>query len=59
MKLPLFLMVFVNVYTHLKIWTQIRIRNPRVTDPAKVPDPDPQHCSEGNTISIDNFQTAS
>jgi hypothetical protein len=39
MKLPLFLMVFVNVYIHFRIW--IRIRNPRVTDPdpAKVPDP--------------------
>jgi hypothetical protein len=35
MKLPLFLMVFVNVYIHLLIWT--RIRNPCVTDP------DPQH----------------
>jgi hypothetical protein len=43
MKLPFFLMVFVNVHNHFRIWT--RIRNPRVTDPdpAKVPDPDPQH----------------
>jgi hypothetical protein len=45
MKLPLFLMVFVHVYIHFRIWT--RIRNPRVTDqdpdPAKVLDPDPQH----------------
>jgi hypothetical protein len=43
MKLPLFLMVFVNVYIHFRIWT--RIRNPRVTDPdpAKDPAPDPQH----------------
>jgi hypothetical protein len=31
-----FLMVFVNVYIHFRIWT--RIRNPRVKDP------DPQHC---------------
>jgi hypothetical protein len=36
-KLPLFLMVFVNVYIHFRIWT--RIRNSRVSDPAKVPDP--------------------
>jgi hypothetical protein len=36
-----FLMVFVNVHIHFRLWT--RIRNPRVTDPvpdpAKVPDP--------------------
>jgi hypothetical protein len=57
MKLPLFLMAFVNVHIHFRICTRIRIRNPRVTDPvpdpdlAKVPDPwdpdpapDPQHC---------------
>jgi hypothetical protein len=39
MKLPLLLMVFVDVYIHFRIW--IRIRNPRVTDPdqKKVPDP--------------------
>jgi hypothetical protein len=36
MKLLLF-MGFVNVYIHL------RIRNPRVPDPAKVTDPVPQH----------------
>jgi hypothetical protein len=36
MKLPLF-MVFVNVYSHFRTWT--RIRNSRVTDPEKVPDP--------------------
>jgi hypothetical protein len=34
-----FLMVFVNVYIHFRIWTRIRIRNPRVTDPEKVSDP--------------------
>jgi hypothetical protein len=40
-------MVFVNVYIHFRIWTRIRIRNPRVTDPdlAKVPDP----CGSGST----------
>jgi hypothetical protein len=45
MKLPPFLIVFVNVYIHFRIWT--RIRNPRVTDPdpAKVPDP----CGSGST----------
>jgi hypothetical protein len=39
-----FLMVFVNVHIHFRLWTLIR--NSRVTDPvqAKVPDPDPQHC---------------
>jgi hypothetical protein len=39
-----FLMVFVSVYIHFRIW--IRIRNPRVTDtdPAKVPDP----CGSGS-----------
>jgi hypothetical protein len=31
LPVPLFLMVFVNVYIHFRIWT--RIRNPRVTDP--------------------------
>jgi hypothetical protein len=38
-------MIFVNVYIYSRIW--IRILNPRVTDPdpAKVPDPDPQHWS--------------
>jgi hypothetical protein len=48
MKLPLFLMVFVNVYIHFRIST--RIRNPRVTDPdpAKVPDP----CGSGSTTLI-------
>jgi hypothetical protein len=48
MKLPLFWMVFVNVYIHFRIWTQIR--NPRVTDtdPAKVPDP----CGSGSTTLI-------
>jgi hypothetical protein len=42
-----FLMVFVNAYIHFRIWTRIRIRNPRVTDPdpAKVPDP----CGSGST----------
>jgi hypothetical protein len=34
-----FLMVFVNVYIHFRIWTRIQIQNLRVTDPAKVPDP--------------------
>jgi hypothetical protein len=40
-------MVFVNVFIHFRIWTRIRIRNPRVTDPdpAKVPDP----CGSGST----------
>jgi hypothetical protein len=44
MKLPLFLIVFVNVHIHFQIWT--RIRNPRVTDPdpAKVSDP----CGSGS-----------
>jgi hypothetical protein len=39
MKLLLF-MVFVNVYIYFRLWTRIRIRNPRVTDsdPAKVTD---------------------
>jgi hypothetical protein len=43
-KLPLFLMVFVDVSIHFRTWT--RIRNPRVTDPdpAKVPDP----CGSGS-----------
>jgi hypothetical protein len=47
MELPLFLMVFVDVSIHFRIWTRIRIRNPRVTDPdpAKVPDP----CGSGST----------
>jgi hypothetical protein len=48
MKLPLFLMVFVNVSIHFWIWTWIRIRNPRVTDPAKVPDP----CGSGSTTLL-------
>jgi hypothetical protein len=41
MKLLLLLIVFVNVNVHFRVWTLIRIRNPRVTgtDPAKVPDP--------------------
>jgi hypothetical protein len=41
------LMVFLTVYIHFRIWTQSRIRNPRVTDPdpAKVPDP----CGYGST----------
>jgi hypothetical protein len=45
-----FLMVFVNVYIHFRIWTWIRIRNLRVTDPdpAKVPDP----CGSGSTTLI-------
>jgi hypothetical protein len=45
MKLPPFLMVFVDVYIHFRIWT--RIRNPRVTDPGptKVTDP----CGSGST----------
>jgi hypothetical protein len=46
MKLPLFLMVFVNVHIHFRIW--IRIRNPRVTDPAKVPYP----CGSGSTTLV-------
>jgi hypothetical protein len=48
MKLLLFLMVFVNCYIHLRIWT--RIRNPRVTDPdpAEVPDP----CGSGSTTQV-------
>jgi hypothetical protein len=42
-------LVFVNVHLHFRIWTRVRIRNPRVTDPdpAKfwnLADPDPQHC---------------
>jgi hypothetical protein len=55
MKLPLFLMVFVNVYIHFRIWTRIRIRNPRVTDPdpAKVPDP----CGSGSTTLVTNVHT--
>jgi hypothetical protein len=45
-----FFMVFVNVYIHFRIWTRIRIRNPRVTDPdpAKVPDP----CGSGSTALL-------
>jgi hypothetical protein len=52
MKLPLFLMVFVNVYIHFRIW--IRIRNSRVTDLdlAKVPDP----CGSGSTTLIGRLQ---
>jgi hypothetical protein len=40
-------MVFVNVYTHFRIWTRIRFRNPWVTDPdaSKVTDP----CGSGST----------
>jgi hypothetical protein len=38
-----FLMVFVNVHINFRIWTWIR--NPRVTDTAKVPDP----CGSGST----------
>jgi hypothetical protein len=47
-----FLMIFVTVHIHFRIWT--RIRNPRVTDPvpdpnpAKVPDP----CGSGSTTLI-------
>jgi hypothetical protein len=43
-------MVFVYVSIHFRIWTRIRIRNPRVTDPdpAKVPDP----CGSGSTTLI-------
>jgi hypothetical protein len=43
-----FLMVFVNVHIHFRIWS--RIRNPRVTDqvPAKVPDP----CESGSTTLL-------
>jgi hypothetical protein len=50
MKLPLFLMGFVYVYIHFRIWTRIRIRNPRVTDPdpTKVPDP----CGSGSTTLV-------
>jgi hypothetical protein len=48
MKLPLFLMVFVYVHIHFWIRTRIRIRNPRVTDPAKVPDP----CGSGSTTLV-------
>jgi hypothetical protein len=50
MKLPLFLMVFVNVYIHFRIGTRIRIRNLRVTDPdpAKIPDP----CGSGSTTLL-------
>jgi hypothetical protein len=50
MKLPLFLLVFVDVYIHFRIW--IRIRNPRVRIQIRKkfqilgdPDPYPQHCS--------------
>jgi hypothetical protein len=53
MKLLLFLMVFVNVFINFRIWTRIRIRNPRVTDPAKVPDP--QGSVSGSTTL--NFST--
>jgi hypothetical protein len=55
MKLPLF-MVFVYAHIHFRIWTRIRIRNPRVTDPvsdpAKVPDP----CGSGSTTLDSCFQ---
>jgi hypothetical protein len=40
MKLPLFI-VFIYVFIHFRIWT----RNPRATDPAKVPD----RCGSGST----------
>jgi hypothetical protein len=54
MKLPLFLMVFVNVHIHFRIWTRIRI--PRVTDtvpdPAKVPDPCGSGSISGSTTLI-------
>jgi hypothetical protein len=35
------MVVFDNVYIHFRIWTRIRIRNPRcvVPDPAKFTDP--------------------
>jgi hypothetical protein len=40
-----FLMVFVNVYIHFRIWTRIRI--PRVTDP------DPANpCGSGSTTLV-------
>jgi hypothetical protein len=59
MKLPLFLMVFVNVHNHFRIWTRIRIRNPRVTDPvpdpAKVPDPCGSGSGSGATTLIIHY----
>jgi hypothetical protein len=58
MTLPLFLIVFVNVYIHFRIWTRIRIRNPLVTDPdpAKVSDPDPQHWSNVSVSGKNHIQ---
>jgi hypothetical protein len=57
MKLPINLMVFVNVYIHFRIWT--RIRNPRVTDPAKAtlnktmrPIQTPQKAKETQLMNI-------
>jgi hypothetical protein len=54
MKLPLFLMVFVNVHIYFRIWTRIRI--PRVTDPvpdpAKVPDPCGSGSVSGSTTLV-------
>jgi hypothetical protein len=53
-----FLMVFVIVYIHFRIWTRIRIRNPLVTDPdpAKVSDPDPQHWSNVSVSGKNHIQ---
>jgi hypothetical protein len=46
----LLILVFVNAYIHFRIWTRIRIQNPRVTDPdpAKVP----HSCGSGSTTLI-------
>jgi hypothetical protein len=52
MKLPFFLMVFVNVHIHFRIWTRIpRVTDP-VPDPAKVPDPCGSRSGSGSTTLI-------
>jgi hypothetical protein len=54
-----FLMVFVNVHIHFRIWTQIWMRNPRFTDPvpdlAKVLDPCGSGSGSGSTPLTDGL----
>jgi hypothetical protein len=50
MKLPLFMMGFVNVYIHFRIWT--RIRNPEIRQKFRIlADPDSQHWLHVNVIT--------